>query len=94
MISAIYANLASRMDQDDNKDGANNNDDKDDHNDKFKMKKKTICATPVISAAGCAICANQASNYSDLMKMKKTEGSFRNGHGIANIENGKYSSHG
>ena len=25
----------------------------------------------MISAAGCVICANQASNYSDLMKMKK-----------------------
>ena len=33
VISAIYANQASRMDQDDN-----NNGDKDDHNDKFKMK--------------------------------------------------------
>ena len=37
----------------------------------------TSCAAPergcstVISAAGCVICANQASNYSDLMKMKK-----------------------
>ena len=58
----------------------------------------TSCAAPerggstVISAVGCAICANQASNYSDLMKMKKTKGNFRNGHGIADIENGKYSS--
>ena len=25
----------------------------------------------MISAAGCVICANQASNYSDLMKLKK-----------------------
>ena len=45
MISAIYANQASRMDQDDsnnddNNDGVNNNDDKDDQNDKFKMKIK------------------------------------------------------
>ena len=32
VISAIYANQASRMDQDDNNDGVNNNDDKDDHN--------------------------------------------------------------
>ena len=62
MISAIYANLASRMDQDDNKDGANNNVDKDDHNDKFKMKK-TICAIPVISAAGCVICAHVQTRH-------------------------------
>ena len=38
VISAIYANQASRMDQDDNNDGVNHNDDKDDHNDKFKLK--------------------------------------------------------
>ena len=43
MISAIYANRASRMDQDDNNnddnnDGVNHNDDNDDHNDKLKMK--------------------------------------------------------
>ena len=56
-----------------------------------------MCATPergcstVISAAGCVICANQASNYSDLMKRKK-EKQLQNGHGIADIENGKYSS--
>ena len=45
VISAIYANQASRMDQDDNNiddsnDGVNHNDDNDDHNDKFKMKKQ------------------------------------------------------
>ena len=38
VISAIYANQASRMDQDDNNDGVNHNDDNDDHNDKLKMK--------------------------------------------------------
>ena len=43
VISAIYANQASRMDQndnnnDDNNDGVNNNDDNDDHNATFKMK--------------------------------------------------------
>ena len=75
MISAIYANQASRMDQDDNNDGVNNNDDNDDHNDKLIMKvqgphHQRGCST-VISAVGCAICANQASNYSDLKKMKK-----------------------
>ena len=65
MISAIYANQASRMDQDDN-----NNDDNSD------VVRERGCST-VISAAGCAICANQASNYSDLMKMKKKRNNFK-----------------